>query len=161
MTVVGQFYIDNDDDAFYLFEQPDPPAGPKDWFYKGRLIVASVVGLWTEPLHPYTNLQQFGLAPTFRPINYSDTLSQKYSSVTCANRPNAECVVAFTDDLAAYLGYGERAVCLATFAAGADTAVLTFSTLTVPGGSPLWAVMPPTADANLAGVRALIGGRPQ
>jgi hypothetical protein len=160
MTFKGQFYIDNTDDAFYLFEQPDPLLDAA-WAYKGRLVIASIVGLWTEPLYPYTALQQFGLAPTVRPTLYSDAMSQKYSSVTCANRPTADCVVAFTDDLAAYLGYGERAVCLASFAAGAAEATLSFSTLTVPGGSPMWAVMPPVADANLAGVRALIGGRPQ
>lgn len=153
MTVVnGQFDIDNVAGGFYLRENDV-------WNFKGKLIRANIVGLWTAPLFPFTTLQQFGCAPADRPISYDPDFSAAYSSVACANAPVDEATINFTDDLAAFLGYGERLICSAVFAAGANAAALTFNTITVPGGRPVWAIMPANPDANLCGVIALIGGQ--
>lgn len=127
--------------------------------YKGKLIRANLLGLYTEPLFPYKNLQQFGCAPSDRNISYDPDFSGVYSGVTCANRPTAQVTVNFTDDLARFLGYGERLICSATFAAGDDVANLVFNEITVPAGRPIIAIMPAVADRNFAGVSAIIGGQ--
>lgn len=152
LNIDGAFYIDNVPCKFYLREDGT-------YNYKGKMIRANIFGLWTAPLFPFKALQQFGCAPADRDITYDPDFSGSYSSVTCTNRPVGEAVVSFTDDLSAFLGYGERLICTATFAPGEDVAALTFNTITVPGGRPIWAIMPASADANFCGVVALIGGQ--
>jgi hypothetical protein len=155
-TVPGNdhdFYINNDNDDFYLHE-----AG--FWVKKGRLVRANLVGLVSVGPYPFTDMQTFELAPGETAVHYYDAFSQSRSEVVAEYPTAASCDVIFTDNLAGYLSTGTNVICSAHFEGVAQEATLTFNDTIVPAFSPLWVIMPATADLALAGLRALFGGEP-
>jgi hypothetical protein len=161
--VDGEFYINNDDSDFYLRE-----GGV--WDYKGRLFRANVVGFWGEGRFNAGDV--FTLAMSKTAVTYPPAFSGSQSSVTCDYAPSTQRTIVFTDDLAAYLAYGERAICTAVFAPNTKVATLTFLQrdgagespahgATIAAGAPTWLVLPdPVADTGFAGLRVLIAGMP-
>jgi hypothetical protein len=149
--VNGEFYINNINAEFFLREDAV-------WNYKGRFFRANIVGLYAEGR--FTGLDVFELARSATSVHYSPGFSPAYSKVTAAYPPAAGVTVVFTDDLATYLAYGERAICTATFAANTNVATLTFLDATVAADAPVWVVLPEVADIALAGLRVLVGGDP-
>jgi hypothetical protein len=147
------FYINNDNDDFYLRENGV-------WNKKGRLLRADVVGLVVSGPYPFTNGQTFELALGAGPIHYYQAFSGSRSEVTCEYPTAASCDVIFTDNLAGYLSSGSDIICTAHFEGVAQLATLTFNDTMVAAFSPLWIVMPATADIAMAGLRALFAGEP-
>lgn len=148
--VDGEFYIDNDNGDFYLRE-----GGA--WSRRGRLVRADIVGLYAEG--PFLGGAQFELAPTGYDIHYSQSLSANKSSVIVDFPAISTFDLVFTDNLAAYLAYGDRAICSAHFS-GSHVASLTFTDAIVRANSPTWIVLQAAADPSFSGLRALIGGEP-
>jgi hypothetical protein len=151
--VNGEFYIDNDNGEFFLFESGA-------WNKKGRIVRASVVGLVSVGPFPFTPLQQFELAIGETGARYYDAFSTARSAVSCEYPTAASCDVIFTNNLAGYLSSGTDIICIAHFEGVAQEATLTFTDTTVPALAPLWVVMPASADASMAGLRALFAGEP-
>jgi hypothetical protein len=151
-VVNGEFYIDDMVNDFYLREDGV-------WEKKGRLFRANVVGFYGEG--PFLDADRFQLAAAKGPITYTQAFSAANSSVTCDAPTAASCDVVFTDSLSLFLGRGERAICTAHFEGVANEATLTFlDGAIVAAGSPVWLVLPSTADVAMAGLRALIAGIP-
>lgn len=151
--VKGEFYINNVNADFYLFENPSPT-----WDLKGRLMRANVVGVVSEWSYPFTDGQIFELAPGQNDTHFYPLFSNARSSLSADFPPQAECQIVLTDDLAAYLGQGKRVVCVADVSPDLHDAVLTFNDIVVPAHTPLWLVMPAAADPTMAGLRALFAG---
>lgn len=153
--VDGEFYIDNVTNDFFLRENAM-------WDWKGRLVRANVVGFYGEG--PFLAGDRFELAISATPIDYGVSMSEAISEMTCEVPPSSDVTVVFTDDLAAYLGRGERAICTGVFTAGTPTsnvAALTFTDAHVAAGSRVWLVLPnEIADPTFAGLHVLIAGEP-
>lgn len=150
--VDGEFYIDDVVSDFYLRESAA-------WNKKGRLFRANVVGFWGEG--PFLSGARFQLAVSKTPVLYTQAFTGAQSKVSCDFPTAASCNVVFTDDLAAYLGRGERAIVTAHFEGVSNLATLTvLDGATIAAGSPVWLVLPDVADAAMAGLRALISGIP-
>lgn len=150
MTVNGEFYIDNIPDDFYLRE-----AGA--WQFKGRLVRADVLGFYADG--PFANAQRFTLAPGVNTVHYSPTISPTYSKAFCRSTPLAPVDVVFTDDLAAYLALGERAIMTAHWEPGEVDATLTFLDAVILKHTPVFAVFPTDNDTTFAIVSIYMGGR--
>lgn len=151
--VDGEFYIDNDNDDFYLRENGA-------WGYKGRLFRDDVVAFISPGPYPFVAQQTFELAMGSTAVRYYQGYSGVASKVAALYPAAADCVVTFTNNLADFLGHGTSVICSAAIAAGQQQAALTFNDTTVPAFTPLWLVMPETADVAMAGMRAVFVGEP-
>jgi hypothetical protein len=149
----GKWYIDNDTENFWLCEN-------NAWVKKGRLFRANLVGLLSEGPFPFTNGQKFELAVGATPVRYYDAFSTARSEVFCQFPAAADCEIIFTDNLAGFLSTGTDVICRASISPTSQFATLTFNDVTVPAFTPLWLVMPATADVALAGLRAIFAGEP-
>jgi hypothetical protein len=152
--VDGEFYIDNAKSRFWLREDGA-------WDKKGRLVLSDVVGLVSAGPYPFLDAQVFELALGITSVRYYGAFSQSRSKVTCEYPAAAPCDIVFTDDLAGFLSSGTNVICQATISPSSQAADLTFNDTVVPAFSPLWIVMPMTADPTMAGLRALFAGEPQ
>lgn len=157
MTIVPavdhDYYIDNNNDDFYLHESGA-------WVKKGRLVRATCVGFVATGPSPFLNGDIFELALGETAIHYYPSFSASRSVVSCEYPTAASCSVILTDNLAGYLSSGTDVICTAHFSGVAQQATLTFNDVIVPAFSPLWLVMPATADTTMAGLRALFAGEP-
>lgn len=149
----GMFFINNDDDAFYLREA-------NAWSKKGKLVRSHVVGLASPEPSPFTALQAFELALSETDERYHSPFSDTRSAVTCLFPTSIACSLALTDSLSAFLGYGTNVICTASFAPNANKATLVFNDTIVRARSPLWVVMPAAADPAMAGIRCLFASEP-
>ncbi len=149
--VDGEFYIDNDKSDFYLRENAA-------WGKKGRLFRTNIVGFYVSGR--FVGGEQYELASSASPVTYDTVFSPMHSSVRAEYPPVADVTLVFTDDLAAYLAYGGRAICTAHIAANTQNATLTFTSAEVAANSPVWLVLPTIADVALSGLRVSIGGEP-
>jgi len=149
--VNGEFYIDNENDDFYLRE-----GGV--WGWKGRIMRASAIGFYGDG--PFTDAQTFPLAEFLSDLRFTAAFSGPRSFIKADAPPSTDVNIVVTDNLAAFLGTGNRAICTGTILAGEGTAT-TLSWLEgtiVPAGSRLWIVMPSPADPAMAFVRTIIAG---
>lgn len=151
--VDGEFYLDNVNDNFWLRE-----GGA--WVKKGKLVRAHVLGLFSEGGFPFTNAQVFELALSETAEHYYPAFSTPRSEVFATYPTAASCDVVLTNDLASFLGTGSNVICTAHFQGVAQSAALTFADVVVPAFSPMWVVMPMTADVTMAGVRCLFASEP-
>lgn len=153
MTVNGEFYIDNDNDHFYLRET-------NAWNKKGQLVRAHIVGLWSEDIFPFTATQVFELGLSSTDEHFYQAFSELHSSVRCIFPTASDTVIVLTDSLSGYLGSGRNVICTATFTGVSNDATLVFNDTVVRKHSPLWVVLPPTPDVAMAGLRCLFGSEP-
>lgn len=149
MPVNGEFYIDNIPNDFWLREFDA-------WNYKGKLVRAEVVGFYVDG--PLADLQRFTLAPSVNTVHYSPTISPAYSNAFCRSTPTVPVDVVFTDDLAAFLSAGERAIMTAHWEAGEANATLTFLDAVVTAHTPIFSVFPADHDLTFAVVSMYMGG---
>lgn len=152
-VVDGEFYIDNDNDDFWLRE-----GGV--WDKKGKLVRAHVLGLASTGPFPFTASQAFELALSETDEHYYPAFSTALSEVVASYPTHASCDVVLTTDLAAFLGSGRNVVCTAHFSGVAQVATLTFNDVIVPKFTPMWVVMPAVADPAMAGLRCLFRSEP-
>ena len=151
--VDGEFYIDNDNDTFFLREN-------SVWNKKGKLVRAHILGLTSEGAFPFTNAQAFELALSETPEHYYPAFSDARSEVIAIFPTAASCDVVLTDDLASFLGTGSNVICTASFTGVAQEASLEFTDVVIPAFTPLWVVMPLVADVAMAGIRCLFASEP-
>lgn len=150
MTVNGEFYIDNNNDDFYLRESGV-------WNWKGRVMRVGGVGFYGEG--PFTNAQYYPLSESLCTLQFTAAFSGPRSLIKADAPPSGNVTIVVTDNVASYLGTGGRALCTGTILAGTSDATLTWlEGATVLAGSRMWIVMPLTADPALAFVRAIIAG---
>lgn len=152
--VNGEFYIDDVSDNFWLREL-------NAWEYKGRLYRADTVGMISAGPFPFKAGQIFELAPSTMTVHYYPDFSASRSKVSCEYPTHASCEIVFTDNLAGFLSTGTNVICTATFEGVAQNATLVFSDIIVPAFTPVWLVMPASADPTMAGLRALFAGDPR
>lgn len=149
----GDFYIDKSDAYLFLRQLAE-------WDRMGKLMRTHVLGLTSEGPFPFTALQIFELALGETDEHYYPAFSLSRSMVTAIFPTAASCNIVLTDDLANFLSNGSHVICTAHFEGVAQHASLSFNDVIVRARTPLWIVMPASADVAMAGLRCLFASEP-